>query len=350
MHSVYLKEITMHLMMKPIGIDSIFETSPSESGQIRIITDNALLYQDILRYSLNLQEHHRESNGRFRIRELARWLIQNHEKYLKEYGGSHMNVSNRIEARLDTIKAKANDLVKLLLIKNVRTAEQSKGSGVVDIFAFTPHAYFFAWLAESFEPKNRARANKQIFKVLVDSMLKIEHDSTSSTIFYSNFYKKCEERGRFDDMVEFFREPLIIGVPIITVHDYFNYVTGIENMYMDVSGYFLGLIDETMEELDPKVSDLAMYQIKLDYERTMRANAKNPSSYEKTRFDCRNMHDAIVTESYCEKCHYYIPVAIKYHEYTKLAKKASTIVLGNNRCPNCRAVDSLIIQTAAFPH
>jgi hypothetical protein len=97
MHSVYLKEITMHLMMKPIGIDSIFETSPSESGQIRIITDNALLYQDILRYSLNLQEHHRESNGRFRIRELARWLIQNHEKYLKEYGGSHINVSNRID-------------------------------------------------------------------------------------------------------------------------------------------------------------------------------------------------------------------------------------------------------------
>ena len=51
-----------------------------------------------------------------------------------------MNVSNRIEARLDTIKAKVNDLVKLLLIKNVGTAEQSKGSGVVDIFEFTAHA------------------------------------------------------------------------------------------------------------------------------------------------------------------------------------------------------------------
>ncbi|HXX97506.1 MAG TPA: hypothetical protein VEL11_10380 [Candidatus Bathyarchaeia archaeon] len=68
-------------------------------------------------------------------------------------------------------------------------------------------------------------------------------------------------------MVEFFREPLIIGVPIITVYDYFDYVTGIENMHMDVGVYFLGLIDETMEELDPKVSDLAIYQIKLDYER-----------------------------------------------------------------------------------
>ena len=147
-------------------------------------------------------------------------------------------------------------------------------------------------------------------------------------------------------MVDFFREPLSIGVPTITVHDYFDYVTGIENMNMDVSGYFLGLIDETLEELDAKVSDLAIYQIKLEDERKMRDTAKNPSSYEKLRFDCRNMHDAIVTESYCEKCHYYIPVAIKYHEYTKLAKKASTIRLVNNACPNCGALDSLIIQSA----
>src|SRR5215469_1240439 len=346
MHSIYLKEITMHLIMKSVGIDSIFETRPSESGQIRVLTDNALLYQDILRYSLNLQEHHPESNGRFRIRELARWLIQNHKKYLDDYDGSHINVSNRIEARLDTIKAKVNDLVKLLLIENVGTAVQSKGSGVVDIFEFTAPAYFVAWIAESFEPKNRARANERIFKVLVDSIFKIDSSCTSSTIFYSSFYKKCKERGRFEDMVDFFREPLSIGVPTITVHDYFDYVTGIENMHMDVSGYFLGLIDETLEELDPKVSDLAIYQIKLEYERKMRDTAKNPSSYEKLRFDYRNMHDAIVTESYCEKCHYHIAVAIKYHDYASLAKKAFPfpIVLGNNQCPNCRAVDSLIIQ------
>ena len=39
-------------------------------------------------------------------------------------------------------------------------------------------------------------------------------------------------------MVEFFRKPLSIGVPITTVHDYFDYVTGIENMHVDVGGYF----------------------------------------------------------------------------------------------------------------
>jgi len=41
MHSIYLKEITMHLTMKAVGID-IFETRPSESGQIKVITENAL--------------------------------------------------------------------------------------------------------------------------------------------------------------------------------------------------------------------------------------------------------------------------------------------------------------------
>ena len=98
-----------------------------------------------------------------------------------------------------------------------------------------------------------------------------------------------------------------------------------------------------------QVSELAIYQIKLDYERKIRVKAKNPSSYEKARFDCRNAHDAIVTESYCEKCHYYIPVAIKYTEYTKFAKKAFPfpITLANNQCPNCRAIDSLIIESSA---
>ena len=130
----------------------------------------------------------------------------------------------------------------------------------MDIFEFTAPAYFFAWIAENFESKNRVKAVEQIFKVLVDSMLKIENDSTSSTIFYSSFYKKCKERGRFEDMVDFFREPLTIGVPIITVRDYFDYISGIGNMHMDVSGYFLGLMDEKMEELDPKVS-VAITQI-----------------------------------------------------------------------------------------
>jgi hypothetical protein len=96
---------------------------------------------------------------------------------------------------------------------------------------------------------------------------------------------------------------------------------------MDVSGYFLGLIDETIEELDPAVSKLAIYQIKLEYERKMRDNAKNPSSYEKLIFDCRNAHDAIVTESYCEKCHYYIPVAINYKEYAH--RNTRNMVLAN---------------------
>jgi hypothetical protein len=327
-----------------VGIDSIFEMELSETGS-RVNTPNALLYQDILRYSLNLKEYHPENEGKFRVRELARWLIQNHSRYIDEYKGSHKNVSARIEARLDTIKAKVDDLIKLKLVEDIGTAPQSKGSGEVDIFRYTSIGYFFAWIAESFKPTKREIANEEIFKLLVNSIVKVEPGATSSTIFFSNFYKKCKERGRFGDIVDFFREPLLLGLSGLTARNYFDYISQTENMHMDVAGYFLGLADETIEELDPDVGKLALYQIKLNYERLMKDKARNPSGYEKLRFDCRNLHDAIVVEAHCEKCDYYIPVAIRYLDYAKQVKKAasSTIVLANNTCPHCRTSDSMVI-------
>jgi hypothetical protein len=110
-------------------------------GEGRIPSSNAQLYQDILLFSLNLKEYHPEANGTFRVRELARWLIQNHKKYRDEYQSSKKNFSERIEDRLDTIKTKVKDLIKLDLIEHIGTAPQSKGSGVVGVFRYKIFAY-----------------------------------------------------------------------------------------------------------------------------------------------------------------------------------------------------------------
>jgi hypothetical protein len=288
-------------------------------------------------------------NGQFRIRELARWLIQNHRVYVEEYQGSHKNVSARIESRLDTIKIKVNDLVRLDLIEIVRKEKQSKGTGEVDIYKFTPAAYFFSWVTESFNPSKRDRANEEIFRVLVDNILNIENDSAASTIFHHNFYKKCKQQGKFGSMVEFFREPLTIGLPVMTIHSYFDYVTVIENMSTDDKGYFLDLADQTIEELRPEVKDLVVYQIKLEFERTMLSKSHFKKGYEKLRFQSRDLHNAVVVEAHCTKCDHYTSVVILYLEYIKLAKKAipRPITLTNQNCPACKAADCFTIPSFA---
>jgi hypothetical protein len=143
-------------------------------------------------------------------------------------------------------------------------------------------------------------------------------------------------------MVDFFRQPLIMGVPILTIRDYVGYTTQIENMHPDVSGFFLGLTDEIIEEMDPEASKLAIYQLKLDYESTMRNNAGYPKGYEQARFKARNMQDAVVVEARCEKCRYYVPSVINYIQYTKLAKEAVPypITLTKINCPHCKMPDS----------
>jgi hypothetical protein len=56
-----------------------------------------------------------------------------------------------------------------------------------------------------------------------------------------------------------------------------------------------------------------------------------------------------VVEAHCEKCNRYIPIAIKYLEYTRIAKKAVPypIILNNNKCPNCKMTDSMTIPSFA---
>jgi hypothetical protein len=47
-------------------------------------------------------------------------------------------------------------------IKRVKSV--SLVSGVVDVFRYTAFGYFFAWIAESFSPTKRERANEEIFE------------------------------------------------------------------------------------------------------------------------------------------------------------------------------------------
>jgi hypothetical protein len=125
----------------------------------------------------------------------------------------------------------------------------------------------------------------------------------------------------------------------------FNYAVTVEFKDKEVSKNFLDLYRETIDELNPEVQDIVLYQLKLSTER--RFEDKNnylSKDYEKLRFMFRADHKSIVLEGNCEKCKQRTITVISYFEYRKrfvLAERDNPIRLD---CEICNTKDSYVIS------
>lgn len=103
-------------MTKIPSISSIFEKILKENDN-NGYSDDALLYQDILQYSIIKQKESRDEG--FTLWEITNWLIKNNIEFVEYYNQIDkrtMNTSNKIRARIDRVEAKVKDLETLRLI------------------------------------------------------------------------------------------------------------------------------------------------------------------------------------------------------------------------------------------
>ena len=73
-------------------------------------TRNALLYQNIIKYSIK-DKYKENDNKSFRSRSSTKWLLEENKEFItysKDASTSHFTISNRIENRLDRVKDKSN--------------------------------------------------------------------------------------------------------------------------------------------------------------------------------------------------------------------------------------------------
>jgi hypothetical protein len=114
-------------------------------------TRNALLYQDIIKYSIK-DKYKENDNKSFRSRSLTKWLLEENKEfitYFKDPSTSHFTISNRIENRLDRVKDKVNDLIELDLIEVVGAAKETKGNSNIPIYRHTVNGKLVALIIES---------------------------------------------------------------------------------------------------------------------------------------------------------------------------------------------------------
>jgi hypothetical protein len=335
-----------------------------EKGTGRDYTDDALLYQDILAYSTIIKKSSSE-NVSFKFTELANWLLKNNTEFLSYYDSTSTRRNTpfnaRIHAQQTRIQNKINDLIALKLIETKGTIKAEKNILETPLYAYTKLGYLLNLIIDSRtlekqisnerkpekvvdKKKDLDSVNNELFCLLDSVFFKVEQNSSSATIFYSHFIKKCKDKGLFSKLIEHIVDVAHSNHGVKNMRDLFEHVMDLDFKEGETRRYFLDLWRETIDELEPEVAALILFQMKLNAERRFQ-NIREyfTREYEEMHFQNRNDYERIVVEGDCIKCNFQTVIALPYLDYRKrfsLVTRDDTIKLD---CPKCGTKDSLVI-------
>ena len=175
-------------------------SSICERGGDGNYTYNALLYQEILKYSTMHNNKYPEFKT-FTVWELTGYLIDHFLPLINEFKElSKRNKSrhNKISSTLNGIETKANNLAKLELVEQLEPSRASRGPTTTNRYQYTESGCLIAWILESIKPRKKLLAEEQIYNMLDIS---VEDDPSSYDVFASRLYAKYRERGVFGEFV-----------------------------------------------------------------------------------------------------------------------------------------------------
>ena len=323
------------------GIDAIFKRDKSGN-----YTKKALLYQDVLRYSLEKKGQSENTNS-FRHWQLAKWLMSHNEEFINHYkdpSSRHITFPNRIENTQRSTKNKLNDLIALQLIRITGSAKAEKGTGVVSLYSFTDLGYLLAWIIESNKPQKRRIAIDEVYN-LIHSLLTIKEDSPSTTIFYYHFFRNCWEKRVFDKLIQRILNIADSNRAIKNIRELFECLVDLGFKDEKTRKDFWNIWLETIKELDTKTQQLVLHQMKLDVERRFQ-NKKEylTSEYEEMRFLYRGDYSRIAVEGSCEKCNLQQgSIMLDILDYREALARGLPTDSIRSQCPLCNTKDSLVI-------
>ena len=339
-------------------IDAIFE-----KGEGRDYTDDALLYQDILSYYFIIKKRSSE-NDSFKFTELANWLLRNNREFLAYYDSTSTRRNTPFNARIHAqrirIQNKIDEMTALRLIEIKGNVKGQKNILETPLYAYTKLGYLLTLIIQSTLLEKQSYDERKLDKIvniekeldnvsnelfyLLDSVFfKVQENSSSATIFYSHFFKRCRDKGVFNKLIEHIVDIAHSNLGLRNMSDLFYHVVHLDFKEGETRRYFLDLWHEALEELESNQKALVLYQMKLNTERRFQ-NKKEylTKEYEEMRFQYRGNYENIVVEGNCEKCGTG-PLALSYLEYRN---RVANVMHGDSiklDCPKCGIKDNLII-------
>ena len=315
--------------------DAIFEKG--EDGKY---SNDALLYQYILKYPILVRKQSSDSNvdGDWDIQvsfwDIRKWLIITLPEFKLKY--SKDSISKAISNVGRRVKGKLDDLIDFELLLSEKK-KQDRGNGTTDSYRFTIFGQLFGWIIYDIDFDNsswnvvtysREIINNQIFNLL-QQIFKTGEYSPTIDLLASNFVSNCMERKAFGYIVNLLKNALNNEEILIDdVSDLLHNLTTYNFKEQNLKVIFTRLWNETIRELEPKIKNLVLYNLKLAFEHDIQNHIKAYPSYEKMWFNFKSDHRVVAVECSCTNCEYYTPAVIGVMEY-KERKFYSKIDLKN---------------------
>jgi len=344
-------------MKKIRYINDIFETG---EGKKRY-TNDALLLQDLLRYSLEINDVPSRIDTRFKKRDLQKWIIRNNKEivdYYNRLSKRNTTISNRIHAREARINDKFETLFHMNLIKTVGTARAEKINTPVTLYSYTRGGILLALISKTLDlqdviaiTKAETVINKyqneldRIFQWIYEVFVigfKANKNPSASEIFHSCLFEQLKIRALIPVLVNRIHFTVVYDNKLLNFVDLFH--SSLYSPFLNEnSSSFIDAFYDTIESLDPDIKKLVLHQIKIVAENRFRYILENiPRQYEELRFGLRSDYERIAAAGYCDSCDCDQVITLHYLDLKRfsLANGYDT----NWTCPICRSEESLTIR------
>jgi len=162
--------------------------------------------------------------------------------------------------------------------------------------------------------------------------------SSSIDIFCSIYYRKCKERGLFEDLLEYYRK--VGGAPVLLLGrpEFTRNLTLVPTYNRE----FWKLWNDTVMELDSDIREHLFYHIKLEIERKAEEGCHAFGTFERVRYKTKDRPEFVTIEGQCKNCKGYVSAAFPLNEYLQEVLKAyPSEVVVFKQCPACKNDDSL---------
>jgi hypothetical protein len=319
--------------LKTLHIKNIFE---KENGDE--YTKNALLYQDIIQYSIKTKNIH------FKYQELGNWLINNNYEFQLEYSTSlsksKTSKSYRLKIKGDRISNKIDDLHNLNLIYVSGTTKAEKVDNSILLYSLTGEGEFVAWLLERNNPTMTLMADEKLFAMI---RLLLEKYPSSNTRLLLGAYDKSKHRNFFPKLIREI-EILLSDGKFKNVSDAILWtIFSIKDQELDknLGIVFLELLEESRST--PHLTKMLMYGMKMTQERKIFDQCP-PIEWEDLWMRNSHNYDVIVLYGKCNTCNSKYPVEVKIDEKFLQSDYASEKLITID-CKICHASKSLYVST-----
>ena len=327
-----------HTMKKIPSISSI-----CERGGDGNYTYDALLYQEILRYSTMHNDKYPEFKT-FTVWELTGYLIDHFSPLInefKELSKRNIRRHNKILSKLDRIETKVDNLAKLELIEQFEPSRASRGPTITNRYQYTESGCLIAWILERVKSRKKLLAEEQIYNLLD---IHDKDNASSHDVFASGLYTKYMNRGVFGEFViDVLRARLNnSNVKIMKMKDLFLNLGILHFTDKEKANLYSELWSETMDELDEEMKKYVLQHIKLEIEGIMGEQVKYIRGFEELRFQLRDRPNILALEGVCQSCGLPSPIQIEIMEYLE-----NTKILPNDpmllRCRMCNNDASITV-------